>query len=132
MTRSRWHRGARQCARLFAVPFWLRAGSAFAQTGLGLKPADDGQLLFGGLKAVAFGLLCLLVVGIALRTWRRRMMPALVAPAGDAVPLLQSSRRITQKTVLLVVRWQGRVYLLAESNGGICEIDSAAVEETTP
>jgi len=121
--------GALLCALLLSVPLGaLAQATPQPSVGLGLKPASDSQFLLSGLKAAGFGLFAVLVVGAGLWAWRRRLLPALAQGAGDSVPQVQSSRRISQKTVLQVVRWRGRCYLLAESNGAITVVDTISDE----
>jgi hypothetical protein len=106
----------------------LCANNAAADA-LQLKPPATGNFLLGGLKALTVGAVLLAAVGGGLWYWRRKVAPVFGATSADAgTPQLQSSKRISQKTVLLVVQWQGHSYLLAETNGAVQLLDKTPVE----
>lgn len=120
------------CTLLLIGPLGALAQATPEQSaGLGLKPAADGQVLLSSLKAAGIGLFAVLAVGAGLWAWRARLRLPLPQGADDNVPQVQSCKRISQKTVLQVVHWRGRCYLLAESNGAITVIDTASNEATS-
>jgi len=94
-----------------------------ARAALPLKEAADAQLWSLGLRSLLVGALLCALAGAVL--WWLRRLRALPAPQGDG-PRLARSRRISQKTVLLEVEWEGRRYLLAESQNGAQLLDSRA------
>lgn len=110
-------------------------GPAHADTtaDLGLKPEGDSHLLLGGMKMVGLGLLLTASTGAVLWGWRRRLgLTSASATNDDGAPAVLSSRRVSQKTVLFVVRWRGREYLLAESNGSLSPIDDVVPGDMKP
>ncbi len=121
---------------LLALLAWggcaLAADAAALPQSLGLKPPTDSSFLLGGLKALLIGALLLALVGVVLWWWRRKLSSTFApSSAGIAPPLLQSSRRISQKTLLMVVQWQGHSYLLAETGTAVQLIDKAATVPAT-
>jgi hypothetical protein len=109
---------------------FILTSAAYAQSGtpLRLKPersADTWQL---GLKAILISVLFLGIVAALLygwRVWRRGQVT--VAGTGATVQL-ESARRVSPRTLLLTVQWQGKQYLLAENAGQTCVIDSRELE----
>lgn len=139
--RPRVHRGGRAATALAAVGLCalalLAAAPALAVVpaaqpaqGLVLKSGDQG-LWMAGLKSIAIAVIALGAAAASLYWLRGRIAPRRLAALRGAdhlpAPLLQGSRRIGQHTVLLVVQWDDRVYLLAESAGGTHLLDSRAL-----
>lgn len=108
-----------------------------AAAALPLKTGDQG-LWLAGLKSIAIATLALLATAGALFYLRGRTggTPWQALRGGERkaqTPVVLEARRISPKTSLLVVQWQGRTYLLAESAGSTQLLDSrAAAAETTP
>jgi hypothetical protein len=101
---------------------------AQSRTPLQLKPQSTADLWQTSFKALLVAVLCLGVLAACLygwRAWKQRKGAVLGAPASLQ---LESARRISQKTTLLTVQWQGRRYLLAESASTTSVIDSRALD----
>lgn len=96
---------------------------AGAAPGLPLKQDDSPALWAAGMKALLVGAAALAGTGAGL-WWLRRRSGALPAGCPGNAPVLHSSRRVSQKTLLLVVHWEGRRYLLAEHGSGTQLLDS--------
>lgn len=111
---------------LTAAALLCIAPPGFGQA-LALKPPQSQAPWSAGLKAMAVGAVALGLTFAGLRRWRVRTGRAEVAG-----PVLASSRRVSQKTVLLVVQWQGKSYLLSETGQSLQLLDSAAIEGTKP
>ena len=120
LTDVSWRAAALLLAALSCAP---------ARAALPLKPDTDPALRAAGARALLAGALALTATGAGLWWLRRRMDGA--PPRGRAhQPALRSSHRVGRRTVLLVVQWEGRRYLLAEGGGGTRLLDSRAVEDT--
>lgn len=110
--------------RVLSAAALLCLAAAGSAQPLVLKPAQ-AQVSWGtGLKAIAIGAAALGLAFAGLSRWRKR--PAQARGAG---PVLAGSRRVSQKTVLLVVHWRGKAYLLSETGSSLQLLDSAALEE---
>lgn len=107
------------------LPAWSVSGAA-QPAGLVLKSSDQ-SLWVDGLKSIAIGSLALTAAAASLFWLRRRYSGNLGVGATQWAPLLKSSRRISQKTVLLVVQWEDKVYLLAEHGQTTQLLDSRSV-----
>jgi hypothetical protein len=108
------------CLCLAASTFALGAEG----TPLQLKPASQFDAWQVALKAVLVGAMGVAAVGgglYAWRTWKRSQ--GLMTGDGDAAAV-EWARRVSPRTTLLVVRWQGKRYLLAESGTQTQLIDS--------
>lgn len=104
----------------------LLAGPAAALT---LKPAGSNLPWAEGLKAIAIAAVALAIAYAGLRRLRQRDT---VAAPGQRGPRVIESRRASQKTLLLVVQWEGKRYFLAETGSALQLLDSAAGEEPAP
>lgn len=103
------------------------AGHAQSGTPLKLKPENTADVAHLGFKALLIAVLCLGLVAAALYGWRAWRRGQGLVP-GDAPGIqLESARRISVKTTLLTVQWQGRRYLLAENGGNTSVIDSREI-----
>lgn len=104
--------------------------SAFAASPeLPLKTDASSDLWRAGLSAIFIAVICLAVVAVALYTWRNRLnFPGRRAALPDAANV-DWARRVSPRTTLLIVRWRGKQYLLAENAGTTQIVDSHAVEE---
>ena len=112
---------------LIAAALLCVALPGFGQA-LALKPAESQAPWSAGIKAIAIGAVALGLTFAGLRRWRGGRTGRV-----DVVgPVLASSRRVSQKTVLLVVHWQGKAYLLSETGQSLQLLDSAAIEEAKP
>jgi hypothetical protein len=100
--------------------------------GLVLKENAGPGLWAAGLKAMLVGAAALACTGAILWWLRRRRDPAPPGSRQQSGPVPKGSRRISQKTVLLVVQWEGRRYLLAENGNNTKLLDSRAVASDTP
>jgi hypothetical protein len=109
-----------------SVPAWILA--AQVGTPLRLKPQSTADVWQLGFKALLLAVLLLGVVAACLYGWRvwKRGQTGPTRNAPDVA--LESARRISQKTTLLTIQWQGRRYLLAENAGTTRVIDSRAIE----
>jgi hypothetical protein len=87
-----------------------------ASGGLVLKSGEQG-LWIAGLKSLAVAALALSATAASLYWLRNRYRPLRGAERSVHAPTVLTSRRASQKTMLLVVQWENRVYLLAESAG---------------
>ena len=78
---------------------------------------------------LAASLLALVFYG--LLWWRKRFTSTQLVP-NESAPIVKSMRRITQKSTLLTIVWQGKVYLLAENQGALSVLDSMPIEVKAP
>ena len=112
----------------FCLPSWSLPNSAPLPSSLQLKPTDQGVWI-DGLKALAIGSMALVAATASLLWLRRNYAGNIQTNSSMQLPVLKSSRRVSQKTLLLVVHWEGKHYLLSESNGVILVVDSRPVAE---
>jgi hypothetical protein len=106
----------------------LSVSDAQSRTPLQLKPQSSADVWQLGFKAMLIAVVCLGLVAACLygyRIWKRGQL--LVSGSSPGIQL-EAARRISQKTMLLTIQWQGRRYLLAENGGNTCVIDSREVE----
>lgn len=111
--------------------FWLNAE---AQTALQLKP--DAPTSVGALaaKALIVALICLGAVAAGLYLWRNRWQGSVRSSAATTpadLPRVEWARRISPRSTLVLVQWEGRRYLLAESVNAVQVIDQRASETST-
>lgn len=112
------------------------AGAGVVASAFGGEPAPalplrhdtSVELWRTGLKALFSTVLALAAVAGVLYAWRRRFLDKHIAPATSEATTVEWARRVSPKTTLLVVRWQGRRYLLAENAGSTRLIDSRSIE----
>lgn len=129
-------RGARM-PRLCGIGFVVLACTvapmlAAQSTRLPLKPESEyGSIGFAVFKSLILAVLLLAAAAAGLYAWKRRRLPETSA-TGNVAANLEWARRVSPKTTLLVVCWQGRRYLLAESTGSFQLIDSRSLEEPPP
>jgi hypothetical protein len=132
MSGGRWSRLAvRLWGRATGLQMmWLSVCGAQVGTPLRLKQQNTAEMWQLGFKALLLSVVFLGLVGGCLYGWRvwKRGQGITLRNAPDVQ--LESARRISQKTVLLTVRWQGRRYLLAENAGATRVIDSRVIEDT--
>lgn len=107
------------------MPFCL------ARDELVLKAAPAMSPWIGALKALAIAAVALALTCVVLLRWRR-CVDAPAAQAGARPPQLVHSRRVSQKTVLLVVRWRDRTYLLAETGQSLQVLDDIDDGDSRP
>ena len=111
---------------------WSRLLLIFSLSGPGALHAslplktETGAGLSTGLHSLLLAVLLCALVGLVLWCLRRNRRGTY--HDGDGAKLVRS-RRLSQKTVLLEVEWEGRKYLLAESAGAISLIDSSALRQ---
>jgi hypothetical protein len=98
------------------------AAAPVAGGGLVLKSGGQ-ELWVAGLKSLAIAVLALAATTASLFWLRNRFRPVRSAEHPLHAPTVLTSRRASQKTLLLVVQWEGRAYLLAESAGATQLID---------
>lgn len=104
--------------------------AAEAPSPLPLRTGGSVDLWQTAFKAVVVAVLSLSLVAVALYTWRHRIrlrtgqLPITGVAAG-----VEWARRVSPRTTLLVVRWQGRQYLLAENGASTQVIDSKVIGE---
>jgi hypothetical protein len=124
-----------------AVPFLCAALALFvlatgpeivgAATELPVKPRGSVDLWRTTIKAVVAALVLLGLAAAALYAWRHRMrLPGTGSVRAGPGVSLEWARRVSPRTTLLLVRWQRREYLLAESGSATHVIDSRVLEET--
>jgi hypothetical protein len=125
-------RKAHGTAGLVAAMLLSTAACAGGGTPLQLKPASQFDATQIAVKAILIGAMGVVVVGGALFAWRtwRRSQGMLLGPNDAAA--VEWARRVSPRTTLLVVRWQGTRYLLAESTGHTTLIDRRALEASAP
>jgi hypothetical protein len=101
-----------------------------AQSGtpLQLKPKGSVATWELGFRAILITLLCLGVLAACLYGWRVWKRGQGFTFGNTASAQLESARRVSPKTLLLTVQWQGRRYLLAENGNSTSLIDSQNVE----
>jgi hypothetical protein len=106
------------------------AGAVASQnTPLQLKPSSKFDGWQVALKAVLIGAMGLVVAGgglFAYRTWQRSkgITVGEVAPAS-----VEWARRVSPRTTLVIVHWNGKRYLLAEGAAHITLIDTQVPTE---
>lgn len=110
----------------YCTTAWSANTNQPSATGLTLKPASQ-TLWVDGLKSIAIGSLALAVAAGSLFWLRRRFTEDNKMNQSMSTPILKSSRRVSQKTLLLVVQWEGKVYLLAEQGSTTQVLDSRAL-----
>lgn len=101
-------------------------------TRLPLKPAAEESVFFSAAISifVAAALLALAFYGLV---WlRKRLLPGQSGAVSEFSPIVKNTRRLSQKTTLVTVVWQGKMYLLAESQGALSVLDSVLIEDTVP
>jgi hypothetical protein len=104
------------------------ANSPAAQSaGLMLKKDSDQSLWVAGLQSLAIAALALSAAAGGLLWLRKRYRAPAANDRGSYAPVVLSSRRASQKTVLHVVQWEDRVYLLAENSGATQLVDQRDV-----
>jgi hypothetical protein len=112
----------------------LAAAQAQADTPLQFKPSGSFDAWQVALKAVMVGALGIAAVIGGLYAWKNwKGLPRLTrftAPDPRAA-VVESARRISPRSTLFVVRWEGRRYLLSESATQTVVVDSRAAEEPT-
>lgn len=101
------------------------------QSGLLLKHPAEQSLFLNAAMSLLVAVLFLGLACFVLLWLRRRIMPN-VDSHNEYVPVVKTTRRITPKTTLVTVIWQGKAYLLAESQGAISVLDSVPKEATAP
>jgi hypothetical protein len=105
-------------------------GGAQTGTPLQLKPQGSINTWELGFKAILVALLCLGVLAACLYGWRVWKRGQGFTFGNAAGVQLESAKRVSPKTLLLTVQWQGRRYLLAENGNSTSLIDSQDVEGT--
>jgi hypothetical protein len=102
---------------------------ALASTPLKLKPTSSFDMWQVAVKAVLIGAMGVVAVAGGLYVWRswRRAQGMMIGP-NDAASV-EWARRVTPRTTLLVVRWQGKRYLLAENSTHTTVVDTRALDE---
>jgi|GEM_PF-3240285 len=121
------------CFYLLGFYFLGTGGAAWAQSAgaaLPLKTDTDAGLWRAGLQSMAIGIVLLSAAALLLWWLRNRQQPPIVADKRKLAPLLLLSRRLTRNTVLLVVQWEDKTYLLAESGHRVQLIDSRAPSDS--
>lgn len=121
---------ARRTSPAAAAVFALFACNPAAAQ-LVLKSAATTTPWLSAFNAMVVATLALALAYAVLRHLRRRI-DAPAAPGGARPPQLVHSRRLTQKTVLLVVRWQDRTYLLAETGQTLQVLDDVVEPGSLP
>jgi hypothetical protein len=111
----------------FLFPLFAAAAELPEKSGLTLKPAADQSMVFHAAISLLIAVVLLIIVCCCLLWWKKRIKPA-HGGNDQYLPAVKASRRITQKTTLITVVWQNKIYLLAESHGNISVIDSTGVE----
>jgi len=108
-------------ALMAVCSFFVCAPSASAVP-LILKPDTEGLLWSTGLKSLLFAVVLLAAVYWILKRSKGRLN--LPAQKNINLPTVLGSKRISTRSTLLVIGWQGRSYLLVEQNGSTQVIDS--------
>lgn len=125
----------RRARRHFTLPVFaclaLASACAFGaqDTMLQLKPASDFDGWQVALKAVLIGAMGVAAAAGGLYAWRSWQRSKGVAFGDSAPAAVDWARRVTPRTTLLIVRWQGKQYLLAENAGQTALVDTRSVEE---
>jgi hypothetical protein len=105
---------------------------ALADTPLKLKPASSFDMWQIAVKAVLIGAMGVVAVAGGLYVWRSwRRAQGMMIGANDAAAV-EWARRVTPRTTLLVVRWQGKRYLLAENSTHTTVVDTRTLDEVAP
>ena len=99
-----------------ASPLPLRSASSF-----------DGWTM--ALKAIAVAVVCLAIAAVVLHRMKNRGWVPLGGAAMPAVANVQWAKRISPRTTLMVVKWQGKHYLLAENGATTALLDTRAADE---
>jgi hypothetical protein len=99
-------------------------------TPLRLKTQTSADMLNVGFEAMLIAVLCLGILAAGLYGWRAWRKGQIVTPGSGSGAQLEAARRISRKTLLLTIQWQGRRYLLAENGGQTSVIDSREIEAT--
>ena len=127
--------GWRRARKHFTLPMVasLALTSAYAlaaqDTPLQLKPASNFDGWQVALKAVLIGAMGIAAAAGGLYAWRSWQRSKGVTLGDSAPAAVDWARRVTPRTTLLVVRWQGKQYLLAENAGQTALLDTRSVEE---
>lgn len=124
LSRSGVMRQAAFIGAVLAVTNCVQAADA-----LPFKPVQDVSLWQTTLKSLAAAVVCLGAVAWALWYWRARWQPRGGSTTDVSGAHVEWARRASPRTTLLVVRWQGRRYLLAENSGSTTVLDKRDVEE---
>lgn len=105
-----------------------------ASTPLQFKPSGSFDAWQVALKAVMVGALGIAAVIGGLYAWKNwKGLPQLsrLTTPDPRAAVVESARRISPRSTLFVVRWEGRRYLLSESTTQTVVVDSRAAEEPT-
>jgi len=102
---------------------------AAQETPLQLKPASDFDGWQMALKAVLIGAMGVAAAAGGLYAWRSWQRSKGVTLGDSAPAAVNWARRVTPRTTLLVVRWRGKEYLLAENANQTALVDTRSVEE---
>lgn len=123
--------GARRHWAVFAGPQLIcLAFAAHADTPLQLKPADTLDVWQVSLQAFLVAIFGLGLAAAALYGWRAWRRAQGISVGQSAGAHLEWARRISPRTTLLVVQWQGRRYLLTENSNVTQLLDSRALDGT--
>lgn len=107
------------------------AKAAEATSSLPLR--SDGSLDWWStaVKAIFIALICLAFVAVLLYRFKNRGWMPLGAPSKlPAAAQVEWARRVSPRTTLIVVNWQGKRYLLAENTATTELIDTQTIQET--
>ena len=134
---------ARSAAKLLCAA-WLAAsiGAAVAQSGadalpasrepLKLKPSGNLDAFQLALKAVLIGVVGVAAAGGGLYAWRNFKGAPRLALTKNSPATVEWARRVTPRTTLMVVQWNGKRYLLAEGVSQTQLVDSHEADGSNP
>jgi hypothetical protein len=132
MRRARLSFAAFVCALLGLLIAFGVTHSVQAAAPLQLKPDAGPNLVALTAKALLVATICLGAVVAGLYVWRQRLQVRTGLGPVSATPSVEWARRISPRTTLLLIHWDGRRYLLAESGGATQLIDSRTVDKSIP
>jgi hypothetical protein len=105
-----------------------------AGTPLQFKPSgsfDAWQIALQAVMVGALGIAAVIGGLYAWKNWKGLPQFARLATPDPRAAIVESARRISPRSTLFVVRWQGRRYLLSESATQTVVVDSRPAEEPT-
>lgn len=106
------------------------AQAAEVTSSLPLRSGGSFDWWSTAVKAIFTALICLAIVAVLLYRLKNRGWMPLGAPSTPAGATVEWARRVSPRTTLIVVTWQGKRYLLAENTATTQVIDTQPAQET--
>lgn len=106
------------------------AQAAEATSSLPLRSDASFDWWGTAVKAIFIALICLALVAVLLYRFKNRGWMSLGAPSTPAAAQVEWARRVSPRTTLIVLNWQGKRYLLAENSATTQLIDTQTTQET--